>query len=291
MKTKNIPHLAVQALIEEVMVHPKPGLVDPVSHGAHPDMDVFTFISSALSLEPYFIDITNLAIKFSQKDLRVLFSQIRKLGMKAEKTMFQATRGINTHKGAIFSLGILVTATSYELSHRSTLTLLGIQNTIKKMLLGLTVHDFLNIKEKPKEKLTAGEKEYLKYGLTGIRGQAESGFPIVFNYSFPFLKSTNITDRNSQLVDTLMVIVQHIKDSNLVKRADQLSVLSWIKEQAQIYFKLGASQTVGGNNFLKKLDLIFTDCHLSLGGSADLLILTIFLDLVFDSYYLSIRMN
>lgn len=281
MKIENIAQLAIQALIEEVMVNPKPGLVDPVTHGAHPDMDAFTFVSSALALQPYFQQIVILAQNFNQKDLRLLFQQIRIAGIEAEKVMFATTRGVNTHKGAIFSLGIMVTATAYELSHHPTLTLEAIQKTIQQMLWHLTEHDFAKVKEKLPETLTAGEREYLRYGMTGIRGQAQAGFPVVFDRALPFLRATTSTNRNAQLVDTLMVIVQHTADSNLVKRANQQKIIPWVVKQARTYFKLGASLTRAGRLFLQELDQIFTRKHLSLGGSADLLILTIFLALSF----------
>ncbi|BDR55913.1 triphosphoribosyl-dephospho-CoA synthase CitG [Xylocopilactobacillus apis] len=282
MQIKDLAQLAEQAMIDEVMVNPKPGLVDPVTNGSHPDMDVFTFAASAVSLRSYFNEITILGANFEGTALTELFQQIRLLGIEAEKTMFKATNGVNTHKGAIFSLGVMSTAASFVLTHRNNLELEVISETIKEMLTGLTQRDFAKVKAKSPQELTAGEREYLKYGLTGIRGEAEAGFPIVFNEALPFLKDQKNNNRNDRLIDTLMKIVSITRDSNLIKRAGDQKIVGWAKAQANEYFSLGASQTKEGRSFLKELDQTFTDRNLSLGGSADLLILTIYLALVFD---------
>ncbi|BDR59089.1 putative 2-(5''-triphosphoribosyl)-3'-dephosphocoenzyme-A synthase [Xylocopilactobacillus apicola] len=280
MKIELLPELAEQALIDEVMVYPKPGLVDPLNHGSHPDMDVFTFVASAVSLRAYFEEITELANNFTAANLPKLFQQVRLAGIKAEQTMFKATNGINTHKGAIFSLGILLTASAYTLSSTGCIELDEIAQTVKVMLKGLTKNDFRNLDQKPLDELTAGELEYKKYGLTGSRGEAEAGFPVVFKKSLPFLLTKSNQSRNSQLIDTLMQIVLTTKDSNLIKRAGNLEIVDWAEAQASRYFELGGSQTEEGYLFLRNLDDVFTQQHLSLGGSADLLILTIFLDLL-----------
>jgi Triphosphoribosyl-dephospho-CoA synthetase len=93
---------ALRALLYEVSVNPKPGLVDPVSSGPHPDMDVFTFIDSSMSLRRYFSRCVEQGTTFQGDDLRALFLAIRPAGVEAEKAMFEATKGVNTHKGAIF---------------------------------------------------------------------------------------------------------------------------------------------------------------------------------------------
>lgn len=281
--TSKITENALKALLYEVSVTPKPGLVDPHGHGAHPDMTVFTFIDSSISLQSYFYQCVQVGLKFKNNDLKQLFKTIRPLGIRAEKDMFLATKGVNTHKGAIFSLGVLTTATSYLLNHtKGDLTVDSNDELIviiKEMLSGLVDRDFDQIKHKSLEDLTAGEQQFLKYGKTGIRGEAQAGFPIVFDYAFPFLKKSKGTV-NQRLLDTLMTIVSYSDDSNLIKRSGTANILNWTHNQIDRYFELGGSNTNRGMQFLNQLDESFTKDNLSLGGSADLLILTIFLGLM-----------
>lgn len=265
---------ALRALLYEVSVNPKPGLVDPVSSGPHPDMDVFTFIDSAMSLRQYFNRCVEHGSSFHGDDLRALFLAIRPAGVEAERAMFGATQGVNTHKGAIFSLGILVTADAYRANHSE----LSLQKIVQLMLKNLTVNDFKGLADKAPESLTAGEKEYLAYGIKGIRGEAEAGFPTVFNVALPALRKHQGT-KNQRLLDTLMTIVGNSVDTNLVKRAQTNDIVGWAHQQSKRYFALGGSRTVQGMAFLNELNTTFTQRNLSLGGSADLLILTIFLGL------------
>jgi len=265
---------ALRALLYEVSVNPKPGLVDPVSSGPHPDMDVFTFIDSAVSLRQYFDRCATHGANFQGDNLHDLFLGIRPDGVVAEHTMFGATEGVNTHKGAIFSLGILVTADAYRVDHNEY----SLQDIVKAMLKDLTVNDFKDLDDKSPESLTAGEKQYLKYGIKGIRGEAEAGFPTVMNVALPALRKHQGT-KNQRLLDTLMTIVGSTVDTKLVKRAHTDSVVDWAHQQSQHYFALGGSRTVQGMAFLNELNAVFTERNLSLGGSADLLILTIFIGL------------
>lgn len=265
---------ALRALLYEVSVNPKPGLVDPVSSGPHPDMDVFTFIDSTVSLREYFTTCATTGVSFTGSALPELFTAIRPVGVAAERSMFAATKGVNTHKGAIFSLGILVTAAAYQLEH-DQLTLMSI---VKAMLVGLTTHDFDHLADKPDAELTAGERQFLQFGITGIRGEAEAGYPTIMTVGLPALKRSKGTT-NQRLLDTLIAIMGHSVDTNLVKRAKSNEIVAWAHQQAQQYFELGGSQTAEGMAFLAELNETFLQRNLSLGGSADLLILTIFLGL------------
>ena len=269
---------AVRALLYEVTVNPKPGLVDPTRSGAHPDMDAFDFIDSALCLQPYFEKCFAAGAEFHEEDLRHLFSIIRGYGIVAEKEMFKTTSGLNTHKGAIFSLGILVTAVGYQQGHGEFLAQ-ELPAIVQKMLVGMVEHDFANTSLKKEQELTAGERQFVKYGITGIRGEAAAGFPAVFEYGFPYLCETKGI-RNERLVDTFMKIVSCTQDSNLIKRAGSLDIVAWAQRQAAEFLELGGSSTRNGSKKIRELDEIFTTKKLSLGGSADLLILTIFLGLL-----------
>ncbi|GBG95250.1 triphosphoribosyl-dephospho-CoA synthase [Ligilactobacillus salitolerans] len=272
---------ATKALLYEVTVNPKPGLVDPVDNGPHPDMDVFDFLNSAVSLSTYFEECFDAGWLFDQEDLKILFSSLRPLGIRAEKKMYLATNGVNTHKGAIFSLGIFVAATAYvdKENVESQQTLPIIQKTIIQMLNGLTKNDFKRISQKNKVALSAGELQFLQYGKAGIRGEAEAGYPTVFDESLPFLLSTQGT-RNERLLDTLMKIVSVAEDSNLIKRAGTDEIVAEVQSQARSFLEVGGYGTRKGQEILLQLNSDFTERKLSLGGSADLLILTIYLGLL-----------
>lgn len=269
-------NFAQKGLLYEVSLNPKPGLVDPASTGAHHDMDVFTFIDSSLALTPYFNAAYQTGFDFREDDLTQLFTQLRQHGIAAENAMFTATNGVNTHKGAIFSLGILLGATGY-CYHQQLTTLTHLQATIKAMLATLITTDFQSLATKTT--LTAGEAQFLKYQVTGIRGEAAAGYPTVFDLALPQLQKTTGT-LSQRLLDTLMYLAGNTEDSNLIKRAGQLDILTEMHAWTNQYFNLGGSKTADGIAFLHRLDDQFKERNLSLGGSADLLILTIYTGLL-----------
>ncbi len=275
----SLAQLGTRAMLYEVAVNPKPGLVDPVSSGPHPDMDVFLFIDSATSLTPYLVDCATAGSQFRDAALPKLFQQLRPLGQNAEREMFRTTHDVNTHKGAIFSLGILVAVTAHQITVDNNYSLKQVIAMTKEMLSGLTQNDFKSLANKPKETLTAGERQFVHYGKTGIRGEAEAGFPTVTEMALPFLRQRSGTIM-ARLLDTLIQIAGNTDDSNLIKRAGDSQITAWMHEQAEHYFALGGSQTVAGRHFLEALNQTFITRNLSLGGSADLLILTIYLALL-----------
>lgn len=116
---KRIAKIAVASLKKEVSLAPKPGLVDKYDTGAHDDMDYALFLKSADALYDYFYQTAMLSYQ-SKKPLPKLFKSVRKLGLAAENEMLAATNGINTHKGAIFSFGLMISAITYYLSQKNT---------------------------------------------------------------------------------------------------------------------------------------------------------------------------
>lgn len=281
MKTSQaIAQLAQRALLYEVSCYPKPGLVDPINHQTHTDMDLFTFIDSSVALLPFFEQFVQVGSTFEQSDLTALMAQIRPLGMRAEDAMLSATKGVNTHKGAIFSLGILLSATGYLLQ-KSTLTPLKLSQTVQAMLAGLVENDFKALSQKEPARLTNGEKLYLQYGLVGIRGEAQAGYPTIFETAYPYLK-TQTGDWNTRLVNTLIKIISVSEDSNLVKRSGSLQTLRDVQKQAAAIIAAGGIETETGQQGLMKLDHEATRGHYSLGGSADLLIISVYIDLLFQ---------
>lgn len=114
MNSKEVAKLATKALLYEVSISPKAGLVSRLSNGSHKDMDFYTFIDSVLSLSYYFSE----CYTYGQENNFYspnFFKNLRDLGKKAEKEMYQATNGVNTHKGTIFSMGILISVLASHL--------------------------------------------------------------------------------------------------------------------------------------------------------------------------------
>ena len=262
---------ALKGLLYEVSLNPKPGLVDPVSMGSHTDMNMFMFIDSSLSLKSYLDKAFKLGRNFEGSDLKLLFNALRAEGVLAEQTMFNATNNVNTHKGAIFSLGIWVTAIAYSTKDGSA-TMTEVRRVIQRMVEGLIEKDLAS----NRVATTAGEQQFQTYQLTGIRGEAVNGFPGVSEVAVPFLQATFGT-MTQRLLDTLMKIAATLEDSTLIKRAKTPDVLAEMKEWTSIYFKLGGSHTEEGMKYLYDLDRVFIERNLSIGGSADTLILTIFI--------------
>ena len=262
---------ALKGLLYEVSLNPKPGLVDPVSMGSHTDMNMFTFIDSSLSLKSYLDKAFKLGRNFEGSDLKLLFNALRAEGVLAEQTMFNATNNVNTHKGAIFSLGIWVTAIAYSTKDGSA-TMTEVRRVIQRMVEGLIEKDLAS----NRVAMTAGEQQFQTYQLTGIRGEAVNGFPGIAEVAVPFLQATFGT-MTQRLLDTLMKIAATLEDSTLIKRAKTPDVLAEMKEWTSIYFKLGGSHTEQGMKYLYDLDRLFIERNLSIGGSADTLILTIFI--------------
>ena len=163
---------AEKALLYEVALTPKPGLVDRNNSGAHSDMDFFTFLDSIVSLSPYLYQYVKLGMEH-EGTAKELFHKVRSIGVHAEKAMLAATKNINTHKGANFSFAVLLGATGACIGRglQPPFTQNDTQEVLsyaRKMSRGLVTDDFADLAAKTS--LTYGEKLYLSYGITGIRG-------------------------------------------------------------------------------------------------------------------------
>ncbi|MDF0479060.1 triphosphoribosyl-dephospho-CoA synthase CitG [Vagococcus sp. PNs007] len=269
---------AQRAMLYEAVCHPKPGLVDPVNSGAHQDMDIFTFIDSSCSMQKEFEDMYLAGYQFEGNDLNELFDSIRPIGLKAEKEMMQSTHNVNTHKGAIFSLGIILAGLGHLESQKKTVTIDSLQSVVKAMT-GHLLDDFKGLELKTEEALTNGEKLYIDYGLLGVRGEVAQGFPTVLNYGLPLLEQYGACS-NESLLNVLMLMLYYNEDSNLIKRAGDIKILNWSKTIVTRYFEKGGSQTEEGITYLNELNDLFISENLSIGGTADLLIVTVFIFLV-----------
>lgn len=278
--SNHIGLLMQKALFYEVNTSLKPGLVDRLHNGSHKDMGLSTFINSAYSLSDYFCQCVKegLSCDCSKKDLPLLFQKLRSIGKQAEKTMLFATQGINTHKGIIFSGGILCAAIGYYISTNSKDIssenfLLSLPEICRCMLPEL-LSDYLTLT--PDTAKTNGEKLYLKYKITGIRGEAKEGFPLLFNVGFPLFQA--VLKKGFSLWQAGLITLLHYiactEDTNLIIRSDYQLACKIQKDLQQFLAHATYEEQL---SILPKLDAFFVSRNISPGGSADMLALTYFL--------------
>ena len=273
-----LSELATQCLLYELSLSPKPGLVDRFGSGAHQDMDYFTFLNSISSLSGYWSQLVELAFDKNFKEKNAEIEKLRALGLSMERAMLQATEGVNTQKGAIFLIGMLV-YTAAKLINEDKIPnnknlpalLKDINNDILKDELLLT-----------KEVITHGQEIYKKYGKEtggGIRNEMAKGLPVVFNHALPYLeaalkkKSLLMADTGIQpaLIRCLLTIISKNNDSNVLYRTD-IDTLQKLQNMAGICLK----DEVHFENNYKKIREFCLEKNISPGGSADLLAATIF---------------
>lgn len=258
---------AYQALIREVNVTPKPGLVDRNNSGAHKDMDIRHFFASATALRPYFCACAEEGYLTRDLPETEVLPRLRPKGLEAEKTMYKATFGANTHKGAIFSLGLLCAAAGRIPPNEWTpATLLAQCGAFCR---GITKELAVEV---PK---TAGELQFSQLGLTGVRGQAEAGFPAVLQVGLPILRKAlgKGLSENDALAVTLLHLIAATDDTNLIRRGGRAVQLA-LKDRLT---RMLADNPFPSMDEIAQLDQQFIQKNLSPGGSADLLALTVFL--------------
>jgi len=273
---KHIELLATKALLEEVLTTPKPGLVDRLGSGGHTDMDYHTFEKSAYALEPYFGKMDELGNVW-KGSLPGLFTEVRKIGLEAEGAMFSATGGVNTHKGMLFSVGILCAASGYATSQYNSTDadlLCSLVTDMTKHTLEEEFRQILNTKNR-----THGEELYAKQGIRGIRGEVIDGFASVRNLSLPWYREylRQGRDPNLSRLQVLLALMANVTDTNVLYRHDA-ETLEFVQRSARNILVQGGAFTEVGLQLVEELDRAFTEKRISCGGCADLLGVTIFLN-------------
>jgi len=267
--------LATKALLEEVGTTPKPGLVDRLGSGSHTDMDYHTFERSAYSLEPYFGKMALLGSVWGGP-LPNLFSEVRKIGLEAEEAMFSATGGINTHKGMLFSVGILSAVSAYARATYNSSDpdlLCTLATSMTKQTLEV---EFRQIRHKSNR--THGEELYARDGIRGIRGEVMDGFSSVRTLSLPWYSEYLRQGRDPNLarLQVLLTLMKSVADTNVLFRHGAMT-LEYVQQSAQHILQKGGAFSAEGMRLIEKMDEEFTERKISCGGCADLLGVTIFL--------------
>jgi holo-ACP synthase/triphosphoribosyl-dephospho-CoA synthase len=260
------------ALMGEVAATPKPGLVDRANNGAHRDMDFFTFIDSTAAILPYFRNCA-LAGFGDPAAPEELFNSLRPAGKIAELDMRNATGGANTHRGLIFSLGVLCAAFG-RLYRRDEKP--GLEDTLE-LCRSMTAHLHEDFSRASGEALSHGEALYIRHGIRGIRGEVSRGFPTVRNTAYPVL--LRLLEEGHSLNDAgvavFLRLLAETEDTNILHRSGP-ETLRRIQEETAAFLATGPSM----EDIRKKageLDGEFIRLNISPGGSADLLAVTLFL--------------
>lgn len=282
-----IAHLATQALQAELDTTPKPGLVDKDNNGAHRDMDYVLMQRSIDTLHPYFVKLALLGCA----DALPTHTSIRDIGIEAEKAMLSATNGVNTHKGALFSMGLAVVAAAHE--ERKTAAneeqilkernggedvLVSLQTTIKALAASF-----------PDTNGTHGSKvKLLSKGTTAIKGaldNAREGYEMLFAEWLPFYIERRKERDAHTLHKTLLRIMCDLDDTNVIYRTD-LATAEEVKQEARALLdNFSKAHTAEDKEkriaaellALKDMDKRYTARNISPGGAADMLSLTIFI--------------
>ena len=260
----------------EVDATPKPGLVDRDNAGAHKDMDWQTFAASTDAIVPHLRKMAEKGWDWDG-DGEGLFAALRPMGAAAEKAMFRATGNVNTHKGIIFSLGLVTSFTMWLLARTGTVDSEKTLATIAEAVTPLLERDFAKID--PYHPHTHGEVLYLEQGCRGIRGEAMDGFPAVGDIALPALRKFREEGKpdNESYIQTLLLLLSQVEDTNILSRSDA-ATLKQAQADAKAVLEKGGAFTPEGLQAVWDLNEKFIKQNISPGGCADLLILAIFLE-------------
>jgi len=240
--------LAEEALLAEVAFTPKPGLVDQRNNGAHHDMDLLMFVRSAGALRPHFRRFAELGMAGVTPEL------LRTEGKLAEQTMLHVTGGINTHKGAIYSLSLLLSATGTSLVRGGNIFQLSASAAAALS---------------PPEG-TNGSAVRQKYGIGGVREEAISAFPTL-------RRCRQVLEQEGPLA-ALLWSMAHLEDTNLYHRGGAEGA-AYVRHAAE---EILAAPAAERETLAIRLDDELTRRNLSGGGSADILALALFLQSLCD---------
>ena len=258
---QRIARLAVRSLYAELALYPKPGLVSLVDNGSHQDMTAETFVRSMFALRRYFLHIAEAGMAGAS------FSELKRLGIAAEERMLRATNGINTHRGAIFCLGLLSAAIG---RCRASGALLS-PGAIRAALIAHWGAE-LGAHSVDAGTQSHGAKALLRYAASGAREEGARGFPSVFEVGLPALQRTLGAGRGMRRarIDALFSLMAHISDTNVYHRGGVNGALR-VRSQARVFVARGGSAAPDWEARALACHRDFVAARLSPGGAADLL--------------------
>lgn len=285
---RQLAALALKAILYEISVSPKPGLVGRFEQGAHHDMDYFTFLDSTSVLAGHFEELALSGYLFQGDNLCEALPAIRAVGLKMEAAMFSATHGVNTQKGLIFLIGLALFSAAHSIARGGTFATSRCRETIAAICSDLVQNE---LRAATGAEPTHGRSCFQRYGLEGggIRKEAEAGLPSVFEQGLPELesafagmgKAAGASQINSALTKVLVRLMTVTNDTNILYRKD-IHTLNTIRCLAQQVLDAGNPETET-ERYSQLLDYCRHE-NASPGGSADLLAVTLFIYFVEQSF-------
>lgn len=264
---RDIALLAVRSLYRELALYPKPGLVSFNDNGAHLDMDAATFMRSLFALRGYFAAIATAGMAEAG------FAELQRLGLAAEARMLRATRGINTHRGAIFTHGILAAAAGCAAARNID----PCDDNLRAIVVANWSRELRAIAVAAAATPSHGQLMAARHGVGGARGEALHGFPSVFEVALPGLRSALARGAETEhaLLHTFFVLLASTTDTNVLYRGGTEG-LQFIQAQAGEFLERGSVFELGWQARAESLHRSCSARKLSPGGCADLLAATWF---------------
>jgi len=263
-----LARFAVDALLEEAHLTPKPALVDRRGSGAHRDLDLDRMTRSAHALEPTFEALARASRERAPS--ATLRAELAQIGRAGEAEMMRATDGSNAHRGAIWIVGLLVAgATICGDVHAASAARIGD--------LGAQIACFPDRFAAPADSNGARVRE--RYGVGGARREAQDGFPHVIGVGLPALEAARRrgVGEDAARVDALLAIMTTHDDTGLLHRAGPPALVA-AKTGARRVLEMGGSSAPHGREALAQLEQALLSLNASPGGAADLLAATLFID-------------
>lgn len=278
-----IGRAAHMAAVAEIMTKPKPGLVDPLGSGCHNDMDWRLLLASADALAPFWGEQAAAGLDGIQPES--VMPRLRALGMKMDGAMFAAARGVNAHKGLIYALSLLLYGAGYAIYKEIELTPLAAAEYAAAAARGSVERELAALRtDNSGKQLTHGEKLFLSHGVTGIRGEAEKGFPSITEAGLPELRRALAAGagENDSALCALLAIMEVNEDSNVIHRG---GFDFWKNDYRDMVAKTRKKFVPGSGDYsaIDELEKAFLPRLISPGGGADLLACTLFLNFVTNS--------
>ncbi len=275
IEARHIAELVTRALLDEVYTTPKPGLVDRNNNGSHADMTVETFERSADALRGYWARCFTRGFETRDAAPEESFVRLREAGVEAERAMFAATLGVNTHKGAVYALGVLCGAIGRLWRPDTPREIDAVLRECAAMTKAAVDAQFLALAANPETAATKGQRLYLSQGMRGIRGEVADGLPGIAETSLPKLRAALDAgySANDAGVYALLALIARGGDTNMVARGGVAAASRAASDAAKL---LAASEFPRLDDVLA-MDAAFIRANLSPGGCADLLAATYFL--------------
>jgi triphosphoribosyl-dephospho-CoA synthase len=264
LTSTSIADLAVAAIRAEADLTPKPGLVDQRGCGAHTDMDLAILHASAESLRTSFTECASAAKQsITGPELRARLGEIGRAG---ERAMLAATGGVNTHRGALWALGLLSAGAALGS---------GTAGAVEVAARLAAIPD----RHTTATQASHGARARLRYGVSGAAGEAQAGFPHVRLHALPALRAARRSgaDEGTARLEALLSLMANLDDTCVLHRGGSAGLRA-LQAGARAVVDAGGFRTPEGRRRFTALDDMCLTRRLSPGGSGDLLSATLFLD-------------